>query len=238
MTRRHLVWLLSRIAFNLCLALTIHGISSTDSFAAVLDNFDLPSPAIVNTTAGDGDILIDGPSSDPAYLGTRTVIKSGNELEPGDQISLGDGSFSVVAAGDATWPMQLIYDYSGLPGGSTSFASSTGLDLVFSHINSEGQTFMDSIITIDTIAGTLDAVGVHFDDLPSGLRTDFVPFASFLGTGDLSQVVGLRFRFNDPLTAPGLDFTLTALGTNPIPEPTSLVLVVFGTLALIWRHRF
>ena len=210
------------------------------AWATLIDSFAAPTPAVVNTTAGAGDVVIDGPRVDASILGERTIIKSGNELETGDEIVVGNGVFSAFTAGDATWPMQLLYDFSGEPGGSISWAADTGLYLTFSLIDSDDLTYMDSIVWIDTVSGTLELIGSHHDNLAGGERTDLVPFASFSGTGDLSQVTGLRYRFNDPLTALGLDFTLTRLATHPIPEPAGMMLMLSSVMmaSLCRRRKF
>ncbi len=133
----------------------------------------------------------------------------------------------------------MIYDFTGEPGGSVSFAGETGLELTFAYINSYGfmgRTFLDSFVDIYTTGGDLQALPVPYDDLPGGTRTDFVPFSLFTGSGDLSHVTGLRIWFNDPLTTPRIDYTLTNLRT--VPEPSAFVmLAMLGVIAALASAR-
>jgi len=207
--------------------------------AVQIDDFSAPTPAVVNTTSPGGGDVIDGPRIDASILGERRLTNEGDALEPGDSITLGGGVFSAVS-GSTTFPMILAYDFTSEPGGYVDWQSEAGLYYTFKLIDSNGQTFLDTIQWIDTTAGTLEALFVMFPDLPGGVRTDFVPFTAFTGTGDLSQVTGLRIRFNDGFTARGLDFTLSHVATHLVPEPSSFMLCCIALAAsglIAWRRR-
>ena len=219
-----------------CLSFALLLLIAPAARAIPIDSFAALSPAVVNTTSPGAGDTIDGPRTDPSILGARTLTNEGNALDPGDSITLGDGAFSAVS-GTSTFPMILSYDFTAEPGGSVDFSPDPGLFFTYALIDSDGQTFMDTIISIDTATGMLDLIGAHFPDLPAGIRTDLVPFASFSGSGDLAQVTALSIRFNDPLTRPGLDFTLTNLATTPIPEPSALASALLGVLALFATRR-
>ncbi|HMO87225.1 MAG TPA: hypothetical protein PKC18_20130 [Lacipirellulaceae bacterium] len=218
-------------------ALILCDLASDARAALTIDAFDDPAPAIVFTMAPDGQVLLDGPRSGPGVLGARSVMKDGNPFEPGDVIVVGDGALTIASqtapGNDSIYIPLLDYDWTTLPGGSVSLAGLLGFELTFTYIENHdfpGQDYLDSIFTIRTTAGDLQAVGVHFPDLDAGTRTDFVPFSLFSGMGSLDQATGLHIRFNDPLTSRRLDFTLTRL--RAVPEPAAGAVAAVAAIAL------
>lgn len=186
----------------------------------VVDSFNFPgTEALYQNGTAAGTLRSN--ETDSSILGSRSLsISTG--LGKGDFVGIGGGSLEV---GTFTTSLVTTLTYNFAP--SQNFAGAgDALSLSFNFLDS-GPTppnTTDISINITTGSGTLTTTA-SLSDVKLGNTTSFsVPFSSFSGTGDLTNVTQLQIELNDSGTPrPGVDLILNQVSIAT-PEPTSLLI--------------
>lgn len=151
--------------------------------------------------------------------------------------TIGAGDFSVDINNSTLGFATLAYAT-----GSADFSMGTGVRLDFINLN-PGNTStvvaldMPIMVTINTTSGTLSSsTNVAGSGAPFPVN---LPFASFTGTGNLSNVTGLSIQLNGgPNSRFAADFVLdtVSIPTNVIPAPPAIVLAGLAAPVLLLRR--
>jgi hypothetical protein len=215
---------------------------ATDLRAAVIDDFSAPASIVGTDSAGSGTVTIDGARTGPSILGSRQVLKHGvsamGGFLSGDAITVGGPTGTLRSfSGPTAFATGVTYDFTGLSGGSTSFAGDLSLDFDFDLIDGGVPGAIGVDIVLTTTSGNLTYI-TTFSDGANVIHS--VLLSNFVGPGSLANVTGLNVIFNNSGSNVAVDFILTSIGTTPMPEPGTML--AWGTvIGLGWvvsrRHR-
>lgn len=208
----------------------------------VLDSFTNPSPGTIYQIA----LLNSNPYTAPSTAVSATVTRDVTvtviaPLPPnfnGVSGTIGGGAFSMDTDNATDARSDLTYT---LTGASRNLTGATGLDLAFINVNpgntSTGvATTMPVKIDLVTATGTLSLTTTVAGTAVPLAKT--FNFASFTGTGNLSQVNSIKISLNGPAGNVAADFALDEIRVRaPVPAPPAVLLAGMGLVVLAGRSR-
>jgi hypothetical protein len=205
---------------------------SVSAAPILIDNFATPNPQVQINGPGAVNLVHSG----AGIFGTRTVTTSPN-LAAGDTFRIGQGIVNIQTGATSSVQTNLSYAFA-----TQNFSKDAGIILEFGALDAgTGVTSAEIRAVLNTSTGNLSASVILFDSIVP--VSGFLPFNTFTGPGNLSNVTGAQFFLNDTGTPnPGTDFELRSIRVTDtgIPEPGSLA--VWGLLgaAGVWygRRRF
>lgn len=194
--------------------------------AAIIDGFDLPTPAATfNLSSGSPTYnlvtsLGGGVNRDftATFNGTGTVAGL-----------LGAGSFSVAPTGGATPQVDIIYTFSA----PVDFSSFAGIQILATFAD----FFVPARISFDTATGLLIQSGTT--STPSaGPYTFTIPFSSLIGPGNLNAVQSLHVVVGNATGFFSTNFTIDSVETfDAVPEPSTALLILVPLAGMAWLRR-
>jgi len=203
-----------------------------------IDDFSNPDPSklyfISFATANpfhSSDALANGLTRDV----TVTVTAPTPSLPTSANGTLGGGQFSMFT--DSLSTANSVISYSGFgSAGLGDFSGGGSVGLNFTSLDSGGNISNTPIaIDIQTASGTLSYKGTV-----DNAGQFSASLGSFTGSGDLTQVTGLKFTINGDPSLKGADFSVNSVTTPtkavPAPPAAILGLVAFPLLGL-WRRK-
>jgi hypothetical protein len=227
--------------------LAVLALASSSASAAVIDDFTAPADGQTftqtnvgtrssQTLSGLGASVIGGTRQVSAIIlpdsgaGSSASVKIQNPTPGAAELSFGSNTDAEVS---------LSY---GTAGDLNADLSNGGLSNAFvvrvllSDLRANG---IPNVILVST-TGRGSSGAVHFDVPPligNGSPAPFdiiVPFASFFGPIDFSDIDTIELEINGP---PSSNYTLDFFATNTVPEPASLSLFGIGAMGLLARRK-
>lgn len=203
---------------------------SVSAAPITIDTFDFPNPgAMYGTGTGAGTLRTN--DTHGSILGQRDLVLNHPLVNVAELIRigvatanpfLGQGIFEVNSNAMSVFSVTLNYDNFG----TLDFSNDLGIALAILAYNNGSVTTQNQIV-LTTATGTLTATAT-FPNVSPGPQSFLMPFSSFTGPGDLSQVTGIAVTFNSNNSG-GFDAALDSISVVPIPEPTTWA--TFGALA-------
>ena len=230
------------------MAVAVVGMTGTARADFVIDDFSAPAPAqyyqidlingnpynridsIANGLTRDLTVTVVNPSptnpnSASGYIGTRPSTGAPS----GPIFSMDSDNSSTVTAALA---------YTGFSGMMANFASAGAINLGFFTLDS-GTTSQTMPITIMlmTGSGTLSYTGTAAEsETPFTFSADL---SNFTGTGDLSDVTGLKVTLNGTTSQEkAADYVLDNITVSTVPAPPAAILGLVALPVLGMYRRF
>ncbi len=262
-------WRIAAVALAGCLVVCLAGSQSATAATITIDAFSAASSTFYQLMSAPNPVVLpDSVSGSGAIDGQRDLMlqafpSAGNPIVS-DTLLVTTSNGVLNIATNGTVPAETTLQYSGLHtySGSSPFSAfqnayalggSSGVGKDFGGAGGE--------FVVNFIAGTVDiaitmavtmtspaGVGNPGGDVstvtnipvPIGTTTLDIPFSSFTGNANTSNLTSLTFAFNTS-KVPNADFKLDTLSAitvpNPVPEPSSLALLAIAGAALAGYTR-